>query len=377
MLPEVQDTYNLNEIGIGAISTVQELVGGIVTLPGGFLVDRLRKHWGTVLAVAMGGFGFGWLTVGLAPVYPLLLFGMVLVGASSSMWHLPAQAALSNLYPGRRGTVLSFHGIGGNIGDVVAPPITGLLLLVLTWQNIISIYAIGPLLLTFAVIWAFRKIGQNTTESNPTEISPTSTFKTQLLNTKPLLKDPVIWGIAFVEGLRGMAFIPFVTFLPLYLDNDVQMSVLGRSLHMGLLIAVGVVAAPLAGYLSDRIGRKAVLVPGSIALCALGFLLLPYGTGVPLTIIIAAIGLFLYGDHPILTATALDRVDSSVVTTTLGLLSFTRFTMAAFSPLIAGALYKTINIEATFIYIASIYALAAITVIVLPLKCPSPSPLSE
>lgn len=164
-----------------------------------------------------------------------------------------------------------------------------------------------------------------------------------------------------------MAFIPFITFLPLYLDNEVGMSVLGRSLHMGLLVAVGVAATPVAGYLSDRFGRKVVLVPGVVVLCVLTLLLVPFGTGVPMTLILAGMGLFLYADQPILTAAALDIVGRQVATTTLGTLSFSRFAMSAFSPLIAGVLYHSVGIEATFYYVGGLYVLAAAMLAVLPL----------
>jgi sugar phosphate permease len=312
----------------------------------------------------MGGFGLGWLIMGLSPAYPVLLVGMVLVAGSASTWHLPAMAALSHRYPERRGTVLSVHGIGGSIGDVIAPPLTGLLLVALSWRGVISIYAIGPLLLVFAVLWAFRGIGRIHAEVGNL---PSPTLKGQLDQAKPVFRNRVLWGIAFVEGLRGMAFIPFITFLPLYLDNEVGLSVLGRSLHMGLLVAVGVAATPVAGYLSDRLGRKMVLVPGIVALCALTFLLVPFGTGVPMTLILAVMGLFLYADQPILTAAALDIVGRQVATTTLGMLSFSRFAMSAFSPLIAGALYHSVGIQATFYYVAGLYILAAIVLMALPL----------
>lgn len=364
MLPEVQDTFRLSEVGVGAISTTREMASGLVTLPGGILVDLLRRHWGLVLAASMGGFGFGWLIMGLSPAYPVLLVGMVLVAGSASTWHLPAMAALSHRYPERRGTVLSIHGIGGSIGDVIAPPLTGLLLVVLTWREVISIYAVGPLLLVFAVVWAFRGIGRMRIE---TADLPSPTLKGQFAQAKPVFRNRVLWGIAFVEGLRGMAFIPFITFLPLYLDNEVGMSVLGRSLHMGLLVAVGVAATPVAGYLSDRFGRKVVLVPGVVVLCVLTLLLVPFGTGVPMTLILAGMGLFLYADQPILTAAALDIVGRQVATTTLGTLSFSRFAMSAFSPLIAGVLYHSVGIEATFYYVGGLYVLAAAMLAVLPL----------
>ncbi len=68
------------------------------------------------MTLCMAGFGIGWLVVGLSPVYALLLCGMAIVAAASSLWHLPAIAALSNRFAERRGFALSVHGIGSNVG---------------------------------------------------------------------------------------------------------------------------------------------------------------------------------------------------------------------------------------------------------------------
>ena len=70
------------------------------------------------------------------------------------------------------------------------------------------------------------------------------------------------------------------------------MSPLARGLHIGLLVAIGTVTTPVMGYVSDRIGRKQVLVPVVVALSALTFLMVPFGTGASLTLIIALLALF-------------------------------------------------------------------------------------
>jgi MFS-type transporter involved in bile tolerance (Atg22 family) len=49
-----------------------------------------------------------------------------------------------------------------------------------------------------------------------------------------------------------------------------------------------------------------------------------------------------------------------VATTTLGIVSFTRFVVGAISPLIAGVLYERIGMDAVLYYAAGIYALAAV-----------------
>ena len=42
--------------------------------------------------------------------------------------------------------------VGGQVGDAAAPVVTGLLLAVLSWQQILEIYAAVPIFLAFLVI---------------------------------------------------------------------------------------------------------------------------------------------------------------------------------------------------------------------------------
>jgi predicted MFS family arabinose efflux permease len=369
MLPAVVATFGLSGIQVGAIATTREMVSGIVALPGGVVTDMLRRHWGLVLAGCMALFGVGWLIMGISPVYPVLLVGMAVVAAASSMWHLPATAALSHQFAHRRGSALSFHGVGGNVGDVLGPALTGALLLVLSWREILSIYAVVPLLLTFVVFWAFRDIGR--TGAQATEAPPG--FRDQMSQTRESFKaHPRLWGIMTVAGLRGMAHVAFLPFLALYLGLETQLG-MGKpalGLHIALLVGVGIVSTPVMGYLSDRLGRKLVLIPGMLGLAVLTALLVPFGEGIGLIIVIALLGIFLFSDQPILTAGALDVIGEGVVASTLGVFSFSRFALAASSPLIAGYLFDSRGVEATFFYIAGLYVLATIVLMLVPMAAP-------
>ena len=53
LLPEIQAAFQLSGVGVGAILTVREVVSGLVTLPGGVVVDMLRRHWGIFLTVCI------------------------------------------------------------------------------------------------------------------------------------------------------------------------------------------------------------------------------------------------------------------------------------------------------------------------------------
>ena len=366
LLPEVESTFNLSKVGVGSISTTREMVSGLITLPGGIIADVLRKYWGLILALCMAGFGVGWLIVGQAPVFPILLFGVAIVAAAASLWHLPAMASLSHHYSHRRGTALSFHGIGGNIGDAISPVATGFLLAYLAWQEILSIYAVVPIFIAFLVYWAFKNIGR-ARDSNSEESHPN---QNRMGQTREILKNPLIWVITFAGGIRGMAFIALITFLPSYFSNDLGLTDLRRGIYFGLLVAVGIVFTPLMGYLSDRFGRKIVLVPGMIFLAVVVLLMANFGEGVPLVILLILLGTFFYSDQPILTASALDIVGSGVATTTLGALSFARFVLSAISPIIAGYLYDTYSMNTVFYYVAGLMILAAVVLAFTKLKAP-------
>jgi sugar phosphate permease len=243
-----------------------------------------------------------------------------------------------------------------------------LLLLVLGWQGILSLYAIAPFFLAFMAVWAFRGIGGPSSDTGSA-----SDFNRRKEATKNLLRNRAMWGVIAVRGLRAMCLVALVTILPLYLHNDLGMSPFLRGIHIGLLIAIGLIAKPMMGYLSDRLGRKQVLVPGLIWSCAVSLLLIAFSDGIALTILIALLGLFLYPDQPILTAVTLEIVGREIATTALGIVAFFSFLMAAASPLIAAGLYESMGLDAALYYVAALFAASAIILVLVPLSVRTPS----
>ena len=94
-LPEIQAAFGLNSVGAAGILSARELAAGLIALPGGVVVDIVRRHWGLLLAGCLGIAALGSLVMGVSPVYALLLVGIGVVAISHSVWHLPASASLS------------------------------------------------------------------------------------------------------------------------------------------------------------------------------------------------------------------------------------------------------------------------------------------
>ena len=364
-LPEIQAAFGLNSVGAAGIMSARDLAAGLIALPGGVVVDILRRYWGLLLAGCLAVAALGSLVMGVSPVYPLLLIGIGVVAISHSVWHLPASASLSHHFSGRRGMALAIHGVGGSVGDVVGPLATGVLLALLSWRGLLSIYAIAPFFFFFMIVWSFRNIGRVESESEGAAEAPTMERRMEM--TKRLLRNPVLWGLTFVRGLRGMCLISLVTVLPLYLGNELDMNPAWRGVHISLLIVVGLVAKSAAGYLSDKWGRKQVLVPGLIWSCVVTLALIPFNDGIGLTITVALLGLFLYPDQPILTAAVFDVVGREVASTGLGVVACSAFLMSAASALVTGAIYQTMGFTETMYYIAALFAIAAVVFALLPL----------
>jgi sugar phosphate permease len=364
-LPEIQMAFGLNTVGAAGVMSARDLAAGLIALPGGVVVDVLRRHWGLLLAGCLTLAALGSLVMGVSPVYWLLLLGIAVVAISHSVWHLPASASLSHHFAERRGTALAMHGVGGGFGDVVGPLATGVLLTFLGWRGLLSIYAIAPFFFGFMAVWMFRHIGHVSTGSGAAADSPTMARRLEM--TRRLLRNPILWGLTFVRGLRGMCLISLVTVLPLYLGNELGMNPAWRGFHIALLIVIGIAAKPVAGYLSDRVGRKQVLVPGLIWSCLVALAMVPFNDGITLTLAVALMGLFLYPDQPILTAAVFDVVGREVASTGLGVVACIAFLMSAGSALVAGAIYQTMGFTETMYYIAALFGLAAVVFALLPL----------
>ncbi len=236
---------------------------------------------------------------------------------------------------------------------------------VLGWQGLIKIYAIVPLFLAFVVLWSFRDIGRYN-ETNSDSVKPD--LSRQLAQTKEMFKNPGLWGISLASGIRSMAFVSFMTFLPLYLNDELGLTGSSRGLYLMLSWFVGIPFTPLMGYLSDRIGRKLVLIPGMILLGSLTFMLVPYGQGLTMVLLIG-LDTFLNGDRPLLMSAALDTTGREVAAATLGFMSFSRLILAAAAPPI-GSIFYEISPDRMFIYIAVLFAIAIGILIITPIPKP-------
>ena len=363
LLPEVKRDLGLGAVEVGVMMGVRQVAAGAVNLPAGLISDLFRGQGPLILAASMAWVGIAYVLVGLAPTFALLLPAMAMVGAGGAAWHPPAMAALSHRFTERRGMALGLHGVGGSVGDTLAPVAVGAVLAVLLWRQVLFATALPALALAFLVGWSLRGMGEQ--EGGRPSLGGYLAGLRALARSRPLL------ALVAAAGVRGMGHTAFMTFFPIYLREPLALPPALVGLYITLLTLMGIGAQPLLGALSDRLGRKTVLVPGLLAMAGLTVGVVGVPAGLPLGGVVVLMGVFFYSLQAVFLAGAMDLSGKGVEATTVGLLFGANFFLASISPVVAGAVHTRFSFEGIFAYVAALFALSALMTVALPLPKPA------
>jgi MFS family permease len=360
ILPSIKDSFGLNPVQYGAIESTRSISGGVINLPAGAASDLLRKRWVPIIASALVGLGLAYFLLGIASNYLVILVAAALIGISTALWHPPALSVVSARLSERRGLALSIHGMGGNLGNAIGPLGLGILIGAIAWQSAARFMAI-PILFLAVVLWlALRNVSGREGRSVGT--------KQYIAAIKGLLRNKVLMGLVISGGIRGMGTGSIFAFFSLYCQEDLQFSTTKAGLYFTLMMASGIASQPVMGYLSDRVGRKMVLVPSLVLMGAFDILLVWAGTGVGLMLVAVCIGLFIYSIGAVIQAAAMDVTPEQTGAMTIGLLFGSSFLFTTPSPTIAGALASAFGTPSVFLYSGSLILLSAVIVSFLPIR---------
>src|SRR6516164_5964121 len=157
LLPLIGKELGLSYGEIGSVLSWQYLAGAIVNIPGGIFVDTVGRK-GLLMAASLFWIGFPYLIMGFSHSYWMILACATLVGIGNNLWHPSAIPWLANRFPQRKGLVMSIHGMGGNVGDAVAPLVVGALLGFMNWRSVVVVNVVpGVLLAGLMLIYLGRK----------------------------------------------------------------------------------------------------------------------------------------------------------------------------------------------------------------------------
>jgi MFS family permease len=373
ILPIIGRELSLSYSQIGLIMTCQYIAGAIANVPGGMIVDTVGKK-GVLMALSLFWVGFPYLLMGFTPqdggsslVYLMLLGCVALVGFGNSLWHPTAIPTLARLFPERKGFVLSLHGMGGNVGDALAPLVVGSLLVVLTWREVVVINVIPGLVMSLLLLVFLGTIslGSKRKSRIDDEVERQS-LRDYFRGVPQLFRNRALVILTASSAFRAMTQNALLTFLPVYLAYEMGFSPFWVGAGMFALQAAGFAATPVAGHLSDRMGRRSVMMT-SMAMTAVVLIAMAFaGRSTAFIVFIAVLGFFLYAIRPVMQAWLLETTPKNMGGTSIGILFGAQAAGSSIAPLLGGIIADRYGLAATFWFLAFTIVVANLFILAMP-----------
>ena len=360
IMPQIKIGLDISRAQFGSLATAQSITSVLSTLTAGYLGDRFSHRASVMVGISLGLMGLSLLLAGYASSYWTMFWAMLLVGIGPSLYHPPAIGELSRRFPERRGFVISLHGMGANVGEVLGPVAAAGALTFMIWPSLLKASAL-PALVAAVSVWALMRAPSGSRKSEVASV------REYIGSLTVLLRNRVLLLLVLAAALRGIGESAVSVYVPLYLVDDLEIEPWQVALFLAGAQATGIVSQPVFGYLSDRLGRKAILVPGTASLGVLSFLLAFAAPGPQLYAIIVLKGAFTFSLHHIYIASAIDAARGQVQSTVVSLIYGASF-LGTFSPFLAGLIADRYGIHSAFIY-GSAPALLA-TIVLLRLELP-------
>ena len=349
---------------IGVIVAASTITGVFFKLPAGALSDALGRKRMMVL---------GALFFAAPPfLYPFvhdawsLLALRFVHGFATAIFSPVASAYVVSLAETGRGARLGWFSSANDIG-ATAGPLMGGLVLYFTASYSVTYLTVGALgVLTFIVVLLLPDVDR--TAVDRTRRRETQTFAERAvefrLGVAEVFRTPPIFVAAGIEAVMYLGYGAFLGFLPIYARN-VGLNDAEIAIVLGAQLAVAVVAKPITGRLSDRVGRIPVIVIG-LLLCATALPLIFRSESLTAFVLAAPLlGLGVGAVTPVTNALIADLASARRLGAAMGVFGTIWDIGEAAGPMIAGFLIGGLGYAETFDVLAAITAAAAVGVMVL------------
>ena len=349
--------FALSPADIGLFIAVTTAVGGAMQISYGALTRYVARP--VLLGTGQLIFGVGLMLGGLSRNLWQLLGAVSAARIGSSPQHPVGNALLSDLYPlERRGFAISAHISGGNVGTIAVPFIGLALLHSIGWQATLVVFGAPALVIGLVILLSVHEDHRAYARTARASGSLRSQFR-EVLGRSDLR---AILGASMVAaGGRGLDIV--APFMLLYLRGPLGFSETTTALLYALLLVGAVVGPLLAGWLSDRYGRRRTLIV-YYGLCAAGVLaFLASGSNLALLVpLMLPFGTAVFSESPVLQAFLADRAVGPLRDVAFSVYFTAAFGIGAAWAFVIGQIVQHAGYPAAFTVMAASYLGAAFLV---------------
>ena len=349
LMPFIRSDLGLDYLKAGALISAFSIPYGIAQLPTGVLADRLGQRLVMSLGfVAMAAWA---VAIGLSQNYLQLAVLLGLLGICGGTYHPTAPSLISRIVPRReRGQAMGLHLAGGSSSFFIAPIFAGLLAAAVGWRGAFLAVA-APTLLAGLLLWRLVR----PVEVARSTVSAGTEERVGLRQTMGM-----VGAFIFIGLLANVVGTSIVSFFSLYLVDKHGLQPTHASMILALVYGSGLIAAPIGGALSDRVGREPLIVVACL-LTPLSVLLLtavPFGLG--LLLITALLGVSLTTRSAVIEALMMDRVPPTRRASILGIYFFLSMESSSVLTPGTGYLIDRVGADTTFRLLALVVLAATL-----------------
>jgi len=346
LLPLIIEKLSLTLTMAGSLNAFMQ-IPAILNPFIGHLADKFSVRYFVIFAPAVTGTLISWM--GLAPNYYSLALLLGVTGISVAVFHAPAPAMVGRLSGKHIGRGMSWFMAGGELGRTVGPIFA--VWAVSTW-GLSGIYRVSFLgwMASAILFWRLKNI-------------PGSTQKTGSLHSVLPKVRPLFLPLIMVVFFRNFMVVSMTTYLPTYMNqNGASLLLAGASLS--ILEFAGVGGALISGTMSDRVGRKPMLLFVGVISPLLMFAFLNV-TGWLLVLVLLALGFTSLSTGPVFLALIQDHFPRNRAVGNGLFLSIT-FLLRSLAMVLVGMAGDRIGLQAAFFWSAVFSILAIPGIIMLP-----------
>lgn len=357
LLPQITAEFGISNTTAGVAITVMWVTYALVQFPAGMLSDRRGER--LILTVSMAIATLGVVFLAVAPTLAAFVLASAVFGLGTGLFGPPRVTIISKTFPRKDGTVMGFTFAAGNVGAAALPFLAGLLAFRFGWRSGIAF-----------VLPAFVVLGYGMWRTVPDRsVSLRGVVPRSLREVASRLNVGLRdWTIVLLGGastLMVFTYQGFTAFLPLYLVTAKGVSPPTAAVLFGAFFATGAVVQPFAGYLSDRLGKRPLLVALTL-LHVLSLVVLPFvETLTSIAVLVVILGTRA-GIGPVNNAFLVGVLPADVRGSGYGLLRSVFMTIGSTGSIVVGAFADAGSFDEAFLFLAAVVVVATACYVLLP-----------
>ncbi len=338
---------------IGLIAGASTMTGVFFKFPSGVLSDIVGRR--RMMRLAMCFFA-------IPPFfYPIvshpfqLLILRFIHGFATAIFSPVASAAVADLFQEARGEKLGWFAASGELGSTIGPVIGGFMLVACGFAPtylLVGILGVVPLVLMWMVPVASAK--PLSSQTGKERLKAFGEGVRAVATQRSILIASAMEGCLFLGAEALMSFLPL--YAKPYGINEAQVGLI-----LGAQLVTAMAAKPLTGKLSDRMGRKPMIVAG-LGLCAVVLPLVALSRSFWILFVLSGLfGLGMAIVTPSTTALVADLCRDGRHGAALGIFGTIWDIGHASGPILAGVLVGSVGYLACFGTIAAVMTIGLLT----------------